>query len=355
MWKKLLLTLAGLLVLVFIAWQYFKPEPSTPVQSVAPIVQSLSTKLDLNATVINNQIVTITALLNGEIGQIKVREGDTVKLKQALALLDNKQTQSLLDKARAELDYTRQKLNTASRSYSRIKKLSKAGNTSKQNVDDALDAFRSAEAEVIINEASVTLAELQLRNSTVSAPFAGIVTKKHAEAGQWVEAGTPLFTLVAKDAYLIEAHVDASDWALVSLKQSVSLTTESAPDKQWESAVSWIATSIAYNERDAKSVAVRFPFGTDAPPLLLGQEVDAELVLEQVENALTLPLSAMVEKSPGEYIVFIADNDTAKSTPVSVGLQNATHAQITGGIEEQDRVIVAWDVQLQDGTPVSIE
>lgn len=355
MWKKLLLASAALLVPSVFVWQYLKPAPSIPVQSIAPSVQSLSTTLDLNATVINNQIVTITALLNGKIEQITVSEGESVKTGQAVALLDNQEAQSQLDQSRAELEYNRQKFNMASRSYNRLKDLSKDGNTSKQSVDDAQDIYRSSDAEVTIAESSVAMAELKLKNSTVSAPFHGTVIEQYVETGQWVEAGTPLFKLVAADAYLIEAHVDASDWALISENQGVSLTTESAPGKQWQSVVSWIAPSVVKNDRDAKSVAVRFPFGEDAPPLLLGQEVDAELVLKKVEAALTLPLSAMVERSPGNYIVFTIDNDKAKLTPVEVGLQNATHAQITGGLQESDQIIFTQNVKLQDGIPVTIE
>ena len=355
MWKKILLALAILFATALLVWTYLTPAQPLQVQSIAPTKQTLETKLDLNATVINDQIVTITALLNGKIGQIKAREGDAVKSGEALALLDNRQAQSLLDKAVAELDYKRQKFKTTSRSYARLKNLSKAGNTSKQNVDDALDAFRSAETEVTIAQASVTLAELQLQNGTVRAPFAGTIIQQYAESGQWVEAGTPLFKLVAKDAYLIEAHVDASDWALVSMDQLVSLTTESAPDKQWQSVVSWIAASVATNDRDAKAVAIRFPLGKDAPPLLLGQEVDAELVLKQVEDALTLPLSAMVEREPGEYVVFVAQNNKAKLKPISVGLQNATHAEITDGLNENENVLVAPRAQLVDGMSIEIK
>lgn len=355
MWKKLLIALIIILLTAVAAWQYFKPAETIRVQLIKPSIQTLSTTLDLNAVVINDQIVSITALSNGEIGQVKARAGEPVKKGQLLALLDNQQAQSLLDKARAELDYARQKLSTATRSYTRIKNLSKAGNTSKQNLDDALDTLRSSEAEVTIAEASATLAELALQNSSITAPFDGVVTEQYTDVGQWVEAGTPLFKLVAKDAYLIEAQVDASDWALVSIDQSVSLTTESAPDEQWQSNVTWIAPTVAPNERDSKAVAIRFPFGTNAPPLLLGQEVDAELVLEAVENALTLPLSAMVEHKPGEYIVFVARNNEAKRQAVEVGLQNATHAEILSGISENDAVIFARQARLTDGLAIEVE
>jgi len=107
-----------------IAWQFFKPTPATRVSAVKPTVQNLATILDLNAKVMNTQVVTITALLEGEIGQIKAREGMTVKAGQPLAELDNERSKTLLEKANAELQYSEQKLNTASRTYTRLKNLS---------------------------------------------------------------------------------------------------------------------------------------------------------------------------------------------------------------------------------------
>lgn len=355
MWKKLVIVLVILLALAATVWHFIKPVPAVLVSAIKPTVQSLSTTLDLNAVVINDQIVTITALVDGEIGEISVREGESVKKAQALAILDNKQAQSMLNKARAELAYSEQKFKSTSRSYARLQNLSKAGNTSKQTLDDGLDAFRSSEAELTVAAADVTLARLQMENATVAAPFDGVVTEKFAETGQWVEAGTPLFKVAATDGYLIEAQVDASDWSRVSLNQSVALTTESAPDTSWESTVSWIAPTIAINERDAKAVAIRFEFGDNAPPLLLGQEVDAELVLTQVDDVLTLPLSVMTEIEPNQFAVFLAVDNRAMLTPVSVGLLNATHAEIADGLEQADTVIISQRVNLEDNMPIEIQ
>jgi len=350
----MLALLAIFLVISALAWQYFKPAPPTRVTQVEPVVQNLSTTLDLNAVVVNTQTVTITALLNGEIGEINAREGMQVAAGAPLATLDNERTQSLLDKASAELAYTGQKLKTAERSYSRMKNLSGAGNASKQSLDDSLDTFRSAQTKLAVAKADVKLAELQLKNANVTAPFAGVIIEQFVEAGQWVEAGTPLFEVAATDSYLIEAQVDASDWARVSLNQTVYLSAESAPDVQWQSAVSWIAPTIAQNERDAKAVAIRFEYGKDAPPLLLGQEVDAELVLEQVDSVLTLPLSAMIEQQPGENAVFTSVNNKAALQTVSVGLQNATHAEILEGLDENDAVITSQGVRLEENMVVEI-
>lgn len=355
MWKKLLVLVVVLLVIAAVAWQYFKPVPATPVSLVEPSIENLSTTLDLNAVVVNAQTVTITALLNGQIGQINAREGVIVEANASLAVLDNEKAESLAEKASAELAHSEQKVGSATRSYSRMKNLSSAGNASKQSLDESLDVLRSAQATLTVAKANVKLAELELKNANVIAPFAGVVIEHYTEAGQWVEAGTPLFKLAATDGFVIEAQVDASDWAKVSIDQAVYLTTESAPDEQWQSTVAWIAPTVARNDRDAKAVAIRFDFGDNAPPLLLGQEVDAELVLEQVDDALTLPLSVLVEQQPNEYSVFTSVNDKAKLKRVEVGLQNATHAQILSGIDDGDEIINGFRPGLQENMAITVQ
>ncbi len=354
MWKKLLLLLIVLLALALLAWQFVRPTPPVQVSVVSPTKQTLTTSLDLNAVVINDQVVTITALLDGEIASVVFRPGESVKGKEVLAVLDNQQALSILNKAEAELGYAQQKSSIASRTYARLKNLSSAGNTSKQNLDDSLDALRGAQAEVEIAEANVRLAEIQLKNATIEAPFNGIVTEQFVEVGQWVEAGTPLFQIVAENGYLIEAQVDASDWALVETGQKVILSTESAPNTEWESEVSWIAPSVSLNQRDAKSVAVRFEFGDNAPNLLLGQEVDVQLELERVENALTLPLSSMRETAPGEFQVFVNQNDKAIATEIELGLQNATHAEIVSGLSSSNQIIISNGQRLQHNMNVQV-
>lgn len=354
MWKKLTALLLIILAIAASIWYYLRPVEPIYVNAVQPLRQTLSHTLDLNALVINERIVTITALLNGEIKQTTVREGERVDRGQTLAVLNAEEAQSLLGKAQAELAYKRQKLNTARKRYARVKNLSSAGNTSKQTLDDSLDTFKSAEAELSIAEASLQLAELRLKNGNIIAPFAGIITKQHVETGQWVEAGTPLFRLVDELGYLIEAQVDASDWSQVSLGQLVALSTESAPDNHWQSAVTWMAPVVALNERDAKSVAIRFKLGNESPPLLLGQEVDAALILEQVDDVLTLPLTAMQEVAPGEFAVFRHVDNKASYTPLDVGLINATHAQVTGGIKQDDVIVYSLKNTLADAMAIEI-
>lgn len=338
---------------IAVAWVLLTPTPALPVTVMTPERRDLATQLDLNAVVINRQVLTITALLDGEIASISAREGDVVAPGDRLAVLDSQRAESLLDQAEAQLSSAEQKLDIAERHHRRMQNLSRAGNTSQQTLDESLDAWQSRAADVDIAASNVAVVRLQLQNTAIAAPFDGVVTRQFAEVGQWVEAGTPLFEVVASDGYLIEAQVDASDWAKVKLGQAVTLSTESAPGLQWESTVSWIAPSVSQNQRQAKSVSVRFEFGDAAPRLLLGQDIDAELELERVNDVLSLPLSAMQEDAPGSYSVFVARDGRALRAPLDVGLINATHAEIAAGLSSDDHVILSRE-PLTDGQAVEL-
>lgn len=325
------------------------------VYETRPAVRSLATTLEMNAVVINSRQVTITASVDGKINKIVVREGDRVEVGQGMAELDTTVAKTQLEAAMAELKYSQQKYGLSLQTYSRLETLSKAGNASKQILQEGLDTIYNARAERSVSQANATLARLKFENATVNAPFNGIVTTQHAEAGQWVEAGTPIFDLIAESGYMIEAQVDASDWTKVSIGQTVSLSTESAPGEFWQSRVSWIAPTVEFDERDTKTVAIRFSIGDKPPPLLLGQELDAELVMERVDNVLSLPLSSMIEEAPGEYIVFVAVDGKARLVPVTVGLQNAKHAEITDGLTINDSVITSQDKALFEDTTIAIQ
>ena len=88
--------------------------------------------------------------------------------------------------------------------------------------------------------------------------------------------------------------------------------------------------------------------------MLLGQEVDAKLELQRVDNALTLPLSAMHEEAPNAYVVYVVENNKAKRVPVELGLQNATYAEIKSGIGSGDKVIAAPLSRIQHDMTVDV-
>ena len=173
--------------------------------------------------------MTLTALLDGEITAIhRAVRARTAKAGETLAELDARQPRALLEKVRAERDLARLELDAARSAHERLTTM--PGDVSEQQLEDSALAPRSRprgpERGRVERAGS---ASWQLANARVRAPFAGTVTGRDAEVGQWVEAGTRLFTLVAHDGRVVEAQVDATDFERVARGQAATLATESAP------------------------------------------------------------------------------------------------------------------------------
>ncbi len=350
MWKVLL----GLVLVGVAAGAYWlqKGDSATTVDTATVVRGSIESSLQLTGKVINDRTVTLTALLDGEIMAIRAREGDVVKAGTVLAELDSRQARALLDKANAELVMQQQSVDATSRNYERTKLLFRVENTSEQALDDSLDSKLAAEAALQAARATHSLNKLRLDNALIRSPFDGTVIQQSAETGQWLEAGQPLFRVVATEGIVIETLVSATDWPRLSVGQKVELTSEVDSDVRWTSEVSWIAPTVTEDNNEGAIVAVRFPPGEDAPALLLGQEVDVDLTLQQTDDVLVVPFQVLQEEASGVFIAFLLKDDRAQRRIVTIGQTSLNDAEIIDGLAEGDQVIIPGGQPLHDGQSV---
>ncbi|MFK7856425.1 MAG: efflux RND transporter periplasmic adaptor subunit [Granulosicoccus sp.] len=351
MWRVVLgmLVALGMAAAVYI-WQ--QAEATRFVSTVAVVRGSIDSRLQLTGSVINDRTVTLTALLDGEITSILAREGDKVEAGDVLAELDSRQARAMVDQASAELVLQEQALEASTRNLARIERLSRVGSVSVQSRDDGRDAQIEARASLHAARATLTMNQLILDNALIRSPFSGTVIEQSAETGQWLEAGTPLFRVVASEGTVIEAGVSASDWPRLSVGQPVTLSSDDSDGVQWASDINWIAPTVDTIGGQAKNVAIRISPTEKAPPLLLGQDVDVDVLLQRNDDVLVVPLQVLQENDVGEFSVFVLNDGTAQETQLTIGLTSLEDAEVISGLTEGDRVIIPVGKLLQDGQAV---
>lgn len=350
--KKLLLliVLAGTAVGY---WMLSQPK-LRQVSVVSPERGRIESVIRVTGKVINDRTVKMTALADGQITQMLVRLGDSVQAGQVLTMLDKREADARLRKAEAEYDREKQAVTESTRTLKRLKTVLGSGGTTKQNVEDAQAQLRAAQSRLKVTTATVDIEKIHREKIEVTAPFAGVITKKTTEVGQWLEAGTPLFTLVAHDGREIEVNVDAGDSGVIKLGQSVSLSSDAWPDIEWSEAIIRIAPAIAEDQDEAlNAVAVRISLGNDAPALLLGQQVDARIHTATREDVLTLPFDALLEADQGSKVAFVQAGKVVYF-PVKTGLEDFTKIEILDGLTETTQVILIQGEAYTDGEMVEI-
>ncbi len=183
--------LAGLLILltvsILLVLSPKHEEETRPLRSTVEVRTILPTPVDLPilrevpGVVVSVSQGTLASKVTGLVEEVRVREGDPVKVGQVLILLDNRDLQAQLERAQAEVD-------TAKAHYERIQRLYDEESVSQQELDNAQRAYKVAEAARKAIEAN-------LAYTLIKAPFDGVITDKMIEEGELATPGRPLLRL----------------------------------------------------------------------------------------------------------------------------------------------------------------
>lgn len=351
--KKTGYIILSCIILTLLTWS-FKSESSLPVNVISPQLGTIESVIRVTGKVINDRTVTLTSLVDGQIQHITVQKGDRIKAGQVLARLDDREAEALLNKANAEVEREVQRVKETLRKFRRMQKMSGSGGVSDQRVEDTKAEWLAAKARKKVVRAEYRIAKIHRDKTSVTAPFAGIITEKTVEVGQWLEAGIQLFTLVAHEGREIEVNVDAGDSAAIHLGQEVVMTTDAFPDKQWQETIHWISPAISKSEKEAiNTFAVRMTLNDSAPDLLLNQQVDARILTARRNNKLKLPFESLIENQ-GNVQVAVLEGDKVTLVLIKTGIEDFTHVEILEGIDKNTRIILPEGKNLTDGQKVHI-
>ena len=308
----------------------------------------IKSAIRVTGRVINDKTVTMTALVDGQIDGMLVQKGDTVKADQVLAFFDAREADAKLAKTKAVLARELQSVIESRSKFERLENVKSSGGSSQQIIDDAEAEMKAALTRKQVAKADLNVATIQREKIQVRAPFAGVITEKTTEKGQWLEAGTKLFTLVALEGREIEVKVDAGDSGSIKMGQIVDLTCDAYPGLVWQEKIHWIAPSIIQDESSeaVNTFSVRISLSSQAPELLLGQQVDALIVLNEKQDVLRLPYSA-VQGELNDYKVFVLNDNVVNNKTIKTGLEDDRYIEILDGLSEGEQVVLTEGKPLQ--------
>src|SRR6202163_3635914 len=297
--------------------------------------------LDASGYVVARRQATVASKITAKMLELEIEEGDHVKAGQIIAKLDDTNIRAVLNQASAQLDYakaslteTQVNLTNAQRDYDRQKSLLQGHFVSQAAVDNAqtsLDALRAGVAtqrsNVEVVARAVSIAQRNLDDTIVRAPFTGIVTVKAAQPGEMVSpvsAGggftrTGIGTIVDMDSLEIQVDVNENFINRVRPAQQARAKLNAYPDWQIPAHViaviptadrskGTVTVRIALDQKDARimpEMGVRVSFLADAT-----QEPGSKPV-----GGVTLP-SRAVQGSGATGAVFVVHDDTVERRAV---------------------------------------
>ena len=373
---------AAALIIILAAAALFATRSRTAVVAVAearPAGDPAMTAL-LNASgyITPRRRATIAAKITARVVDVYVDEGMVVAEGQLLARLDDSDAQRRLQAAKAQRDATASQivsfkvnLVNAEREFHRQEELRKDGFASVQTLDLARTAAESLRAQVAAAEEQVKAAESQIAmaqqdvdNCTVRAPFAGVVVSKDAQRGEMVSpisAGggftrTGIATIVDMQSIEIEVDVNESYIARVEPGQRVEAVLDAYPD--WRIPAK-VRTVIPTADRQKATVKVRISFDSLDPRILPDMGVKVSFLAG--EQAAGRPAAkAVIPREAARTledrsVVFLFRDGAVERRAVSLGNEIGGDVEVTSGLAPGDKVVVGGPANLRDGQRVKVK
>jgi membrane fusion protein (multidrug efflux system) len=328
------------------------PAATAPPVAVAAVeAMEVVDRIEATGELLAKEEATIAAQVAGPVTSVLVEEGDAVEADQTLLEIDPERRQLELRDARAGVEEARANLAEREREARRIRALVERGVASQARVDETETAAKLARSRFEAASARLGLAQRSLRDASVSAPFAGLVARRHVSAGEFVAAGQALFDLVALDPIEVEFHLAEIDSGRVSPGDEVEVSVAPYPGEVFPARTTMIAPTI---DPETRTLRVKAEIDNADGRLRPGLFARADLGVAVREDVPMVPQEAVLQRADGSVLYVLEGPDRVRRVNVKTGVYRDARVEIREGVEPGMRVVVRGHADLIDGAPVSV-
>jgi multidrug efflux pump subunit AcrA (membrane-fusion protein) len=361
-----------------------KPVKVEPVRE-----ESLHRTVEVVGTLAAVDEATISSEAEGRVSHLYADLGDRVKAGQVLVGLDREKLQYNYDQQKAALDRAlaqfgapdtthlpalemtpdvqraKAELVQAQQAYDRAAALNSRQLLPKQGLDDAeamlqtkkagyetaLQNAKNLRANIDASDASAKLADRQLRDADIRAPFDGYVSQRMVNLGQFVKNQTPVMSVVRVDPLKVTAEIPEKMAPWMKVGQPVELHVDAYPDRKFVGTLSRISPAV--------NTATRaFPFEALVPNIdaVLKPGTFARVHIEsnKVDQVLTVSYAA-IQYRYGVNRLFVVDGDHLSVRELKVGERVGDRIEVMAGVKPGEVVALTDVDKLVDGERVTAE
>ncbi|EDY84424.1 auxiliary transport protein, MFP family, putative [Verrucomicrobiia bacterium DG1235] len=312
------------------------PPPAVEVEQIQPA--PFARTLQLTGSVEPTRVATLSSPAEGPVQDCAVREGDRVRQGEILLSI-GRQTS-----AAANLQSALEETKRQQREFERISSLV----AEKALPADQLDAARAALEKA---RAAYALAEQVSADYQVPAPWDGIVSRVHVADGKYLSPRASLVDLFDPASLALRFRVPEQHALALQEGDQLAARFDAFPEKTFE-----LTIVRAYPELDRhlrqRTFEATLPL--DQAAFQPGLFARLRIPLEQINQALTVPVEAIIENADGTASVFQIQNGKAISTSVTLGFEQDGRRWVKTGLVPGATVAVRGLEQLRDGLPVRL-
>ncbi len=293
---------------------------------------------------------------------INVSEGQEVRAGQTLMTLDSSSLRASIKKAEAQVSSAKAtqvnnqiKLEAARKNYERRENLFNAGAATQLELENAKDEYNSLQSgsvEAAVDEAQAALLAIQdqVGYCNLTAPVSGIVGRIYVSAGDNVTTSKTVAVISDPKQMKIEVTIGESDISKIQLNSKVDVYVKSISENAFTGTVTSIASVLDANS-DMYPVTVTVD--NSAGKIKSGMYAEVLIDTSSVQNALCIPLSAIIPSNGVNIVYTVNDENRANRVEVKTGINDETYMQILSGLKAGDKVVTLGNTLINDGSLVT--
>ncbi len=326
------------------------PPQAVPVNTKTVDLAQVPQSDEYVATIKSRRSATIQPQVDGSLTRILVKSGDHVRAGQVLMTIDPLKQQATVDQQISTEAQKKAVFDYAQRELDRQQHLFDAGVTSKQNYEQAVQAFDNSKADWEASKAANVTQQRELAYYTLTAPFAGIVGDIPVHIGDYVSPQT-LLTTVDENAEL-EAYIYIPTERSADIRMGLPVQIVTSTGEVIENTkIDFISQQV---DNAVQGVLAKAPIHGSLDRFRTEQLVKAR-VIWSTSPAPTVPVLA-VTRIGGQPFVYVATevngSMVAKQRSVTLGDTIGNDYAVKSGLKQGEKVIVSGTQFLIDGTPV---
>lgn len=305
----------------------------------------------ISGTLEPEEQATVRAEVAGAVLQTYAEQGQRVTSGQLLARIDDSAIRDQVLSARSAVTTAQNNADVAARQQARSEALVKAGAIAERDVELTRNQLSAAQAQLANARAMLANAQKQLDKTSIRAPFTGIVSARQVSAGDVVQPGGALFTVVNPATMRLEASVPADQLAEVHVGAPVEFTVNGYPGRHFTGRVTRINPVADPSTRQVR-IIVSLP--NEGGVLVGGLFADGN-VSSEVRTAPVVPVAAVDERGLHPSVMLVKGGQVTKAD-VDLGIRDASAetVEIRSGVAPGDTVLLGAARGISPGTPIKV-
>lgn len=331
------------------------------------------------------QVVDVHAKVAGYIKKISVDVGDKVRTGEVMAVLEVpelsaqilgaeasvKRSEDAIRRAQSEMARAKSSHAATHLAYSRLKQASDArpGLIAEQELDDALAKDQEAESQVESEAAALSEANNQLSISQaerkqlaamesytqITAPFNAVVTKRYADTGSLIQAGTssntqamPVVQLAEWSKLRLVVPVPESAVSDIHLGTIVQVKV---PDLKriFEGKVARFADALS---DETRTMHTEIDVDNKSGAVVEGMYAETSIILQHADSALAVPTQAIARNGSKATVLIVDAQDRIQEREITIGEEGNNQVEVTSGLQPNDRVVIGNRSEFRTGDRV---